>query len=334
MKVAIINDADPRSGVGKYGYKLADSLSRSSDDLDVDLIQKQYSRKPDYPADSYIQGLKLPFLSRTLNDMLGLISFPNRGEYDVVHFNTLKGVEPREGDFITLHDIMPIKIPESYSRYHRWRFERNLRKTEGCNIICVSEETKKDFEEWKDFPVKNIFVIPNGVDEKIYRERPQSDAKQYFDLEEDRKYLLHVGSDEKRKNLSFLANLLEKLPKEYNLIRVGPETTELPKYRERVTYLKDLTEEEMAIAYNASEYLLLPSMYEGFGRPIIEALACNTQVIKAKENLPSFDSAIELELEVDKWAESILGYAEKQIEVSNYHWGNISKNVTEVYSYG
>ncbi|MFB6200003.1 MAG: glycosyltransferase [Candidatus Nanohaloarchaea archaeon] len=334
MKIAIINDADPRSGVGKYGYKLAEELSENFEETESDLIQKQYYQKPTYQADSYIQGVKLPFLNRTVNDVLGLFSFSDRDreDYDVVHFNTLKGVNPKEGDFVTVHDLMPIKIPENYSKYHRWRFKKNLEKTEGCNVICISEETKKDFKEWKTFPVKNIFVIPNGVDTEVYRDRPKEESKEYFGLKEDKKYLLHVGSDEKRKNLPFLSDLLEKLPEEYTLIRIGPEVKELPKSKKRIIYLDDLTEKEMSKAYNASDYLLLPSTYEGFGRPVIEALACKTQVIKSRKNLPNFESAIELELEIESWKETIISQKEEKIAEFDHSWKSVVNRLKEVYS--
>lgn len=329
MKVGIVNDASPHSGVGKYGYQLAEFLSKSKG-VEADLIQKSYLNQPKYSADEYIEGVELPLLNTTTNDIFELFSFDRDG-YDVIHFNTLKGVNPRPGDFVTIHDVMPITCPDNYSWFHRLQFKRNLRKIKDCNVICVSEKTKQELLNVIDFDLRNVYVVPNGVDTNTYKNQDIVKSKKNLGLDIQKKYLLHVGSNEERKNLEFLAKLMGIMPKNYKLIRIGPESDHLPKSREDVIYLKDLTEGEMVSAYNSAEYTLLPSTYEGFGRPIIESLACKTQVIKSRKNIPEFESAIELKLNIEKWKEVITAARSKQIDIDYYSWDRVAERVELIF---
>jgi glycosyltransferase involved in cell wall biosynthesis len=158
-------------------------------------------------------------------------------------------------------------------------------------VACVSERTRRDLVAAALVPVERTEVIPNGVHESCSAERdPAGDA------DADRLLgprtapeVLHVGSTVPRKRLDVVLDVFkgvtEAIP-DARLVRVGgPFTPEQTRQvsalgiRDRVTVLPPLARATLAAVYRRSSVVLLPSEREGFGLPLIEALACGTQVL-------------------------------------------------------
>ena len=209
----------------------------------------------------------------------------------------------------TIHDLIPIDRPEwfspHFSSWYRWLLPRLAKRVQ--HLIAISEYTKQRVVERLGVPPEKVTVIPNGVD---HRFSPRSAGE----IETMRQalgipgpaYLLCVGSLEPRKNLLRLLEAWRKvqtvIDSEIELVVAGAlgssrvfggVNLESPPPRTRFTgYVSD---EHLPALYSGALALIYPSLYEGFGLPPLEAMACGTPVVTSNgTSLPEVvaDSAV------------------------------------------
>ena len=156
----------------------------------------------------------------------------------------------------------------------------------ASHIIAISENTKSDLVNYLKIPEKKISVIYNGVDHNIF--------KPYNVKLLDQPYILYVGSERRRKNLVGLfeafATLKSGFP-ELKLVKVGgPGRSEQFRSHtmkklsslgitEDVIFIDYISELDLAHYYSSAALLAYPSLYEGFGLPPLEAMACGCPVV-------------------------------------------------------
>jgi glycosyltransferase involved in cell wall biosynthesis len=199
---------------------------------------------------------------------------------------------------LTCHDIIEYVRPEYNENpfvrvYIRWY---HLGAMKADRLIVPSEFTKQDIVRHFGYRGSNIDVVPNGIDHDVFRPRPGKSFLKLQSYPEDRKYILHVGSEQPRKNVDLLVEaflLALKKRRDLTLIRVGAPD-EIPGHpvrarilkmlrdadaMNRVIFLENLSEETLATVYNSADLLVFPSSYEGFGLPPLEAMASGIPVI-------------------------------------------------------
>jgi glycosyltransferase involved in cell wall biosynthesis len=201
---------------------------------------------------------------------------------------------------ITVHDLAFLHYPHLLTaESQRYYGQIDVAVKSADSIIAVSNNTKKDLIEKVGAHPEKIFVIPEAADE-AYRplesDHVHAELQHRFGLEPG--YLLFVGTLEPRKNLPFLLEAYADLR-----ARWQPRKTEVPKLviagrqgwlfqdifnavesrglAEHVAFLGAVTPEDLVILYNGARLLVFPSLYEGFGLPLLEAMACGTPVIGA-----------------------------------------------------
>lgn len=221
---------------------------------------------------------------------------------------------------VTCHDIIPIAY--YHTRSPAWKLNaKGLRKAE--RIITVSEFSKKDISKYIKYPEEKIEIIPPAVDHNMYYQNRNKSILKKYGIREDEKVILYVGAEEPRKNVHFLINSLSKLKSkipQVKLLKVGMPhylgvREKLLKQIESLNLQKDVifagyvSENELAELYNAVDLFVLPSLYEGFGMPPLEAMACGTPVITSNtSSLPEVveDAAIIVDpYNVNKFAEEM-----------------------------
>jgi len=203
---------------------------------------------------------------------------------------------------LTVHDIAPVMLPEYYTRVVpdrilRFDFAVVLPKLiENCDLIIVdSYSTMTDLIAKFGVLKEKLTVIHLGVDTSFFH--PHSDCSQVkrkYNLR--RSYLLYVGDDGSRKNLKTLisayASIFQEIPND--LVLIGPisenkirgyiNSSDLPSHvkkeaQRRITVLGYVAYEDLPRIYGAATALIFPSLYEGFGLPPLEAMACNAPVV-------------------------------------------------------
>jgi glycosyltransferase involved in cell wall biosynthesis len=194
---------------------------------------------------------------------------------------------------VTVHDLVWRFYPDSMSRYnllvHQFYFGRSVRRADA--IITVSAQTKRDLVRELDIAEERVTVIHQGA-EAIFRSlSPDTVWERLAGLGVPREFILAVGTLEPRKNYVLLLRALARRPSGPTLVVAGRrgwkyrdvlEAIEQLNLQTRVLLLDYVTTENLVALYNGAKLLVLPSVYEGFGLPILQAMACGTPVLASR----------------------------------------------------
>ena len=197
---------------------------------------------------------------------------------------------------LTVHDLAFKRFPETAPHGTRWwlaRLDRALER--AARIIVVSESTRRDLIDLYRVDPARVTVVPLGVDGSVFRPAdPEVVAAVRSRFGIDGPYLLYLGGIEPRKNLPNLLAAFARLTPQLSLVIAGsgvgwnPEGTDLlgqalaglpDGVRTRVHRTGYVSESEKVALLSGAEAFVYPSLYEGFGLPVLEAMACGTPVV-------------------------------------------------------
>lgn len=188
---------------------------------------------------------------------------------------------------ITLHGIGPIIYPSLYSMGVRHKLTvlfANLKKKlkwrkqlKHCyKVVTVSEFSKTVITKYLPIPKDKVEVVYNGFDDTIFNQSFKSESKA--------PYFLHISNDEPRKNVSLIIEAYESLNTDnkwpLKLKLSGSRVVNTPGI-ELIT--ERLSDEQISALYQQAGAFIFPSIYEGFGIPIVEALACGCPVVTSRD---------------------------------------------------
>jgi alpha-1,3-rhamnosyl/mannosyltransferase len=203
------------------------------------------------------------------------------GRTDVFHAGNLVRQAPRKARLTaTIHDltswIMPEVHMQSTLRADHTFEERILKRADG--LIAVSENTRQDAIRVLGIAPEKIRTIHSGVAEEYFDARPSQRAKPY---------VLFVGTVEPRKNLNTLLDgwrsLRPDLRERFDLVVAGPQgwnsANTMARIRQESTYLGYVPETDMPGLVAGASLFVYPSLYEGFGFPLVQAMAANVPAL-------------------------------------------------------
>ncbi len=190
---------------------------------------------------------------------------------------------------VTIHDLIFVRYPEFYSffdrKIHFYKFKKAAQTADL--VIAISEQTKKDIIEFLKIPETKIKVVYQGchsVFKEQFSEMEMEIVKEKYNLPKE--FILNVGTIETRKNVFSVVKAIENI--DAKLVIVGGKTSYIKiikdfiihkKMEDKVLFLEGLTIRELAMVYQMAKIFTYPSVFEGFGIPIIEALYSKTPVI-------------------------------------------------------
>lgn len=370
MKIALINNQPLTSGIGRYAITLYNSLRN---DVEID----HYFIDREKWALYKIQNEKSKLIHKarrnllTDNPVFMKFKIPNLfldyrvgrfipNDYDLYHItnqnmSVLNYYSNININIITVHDIRQYKYPSnSLEKILSKLVYRGLKNSDF--LISVSDSTKNNLIKYFNVPEERIKVIHHGRDDIFKPLDPKNMENTYtkYSLDKNCRYILHIGGNAPRKNLPVLVKAFYKLinnfkMKNVRLLKVNNMDHKLIKklnLEKYVTIIDYVPEEDLPKFYNLADVFVFPSVYEGFGFPPLEAMACGTPVITSNtSSLPEVvgDAGIMLDPnDVDGFAKAIYevltneGLKQDMIkkgleQAKKFSWEKCAKETLEVY---
>ncbi|NWF68802.1 MAG: glycosyltransferase family 4 protein [Chloroflexi bacterium] len=288
-------------GIGRYVRELVNALARVDQRQPYRLfVAGQRRTLPPLPGPNFswkatritprwfarFQRLRLPLPVELFTGRLDL--------YHATDF-VLPPALPATRTLLTVHDLSFVRVPETASpplkAYLDVVVPRSVRR--AFHVLADSEATKQDLIELYGTPPEKITVLLSGVDTRF---QPISDAQQQIAVRHKYAigpcpYIFSVGTIQPRKNYSRLIRALAQLRHEGHdlaLVIAGGhgwlegemyQTLRETQMQEHVQLIGFADDDDLPALYSAAECLAFPSLYEGFGFPILEAMACGTPVL-------------------------------------------------------
>lgn len=241
------------------------------------------------------QVLHFPTRSSIGRLLIGALTLNRKNNFNYFHFQYNTPLFGVNNCILTVHDILFESHPQFFSFYYRIRLKllTRLAVRKAKVLFVVSEYTKRQLINIYNIPTERIVVTPNGVNPNVFNmnniEESKIKVKNEFDLTD---YIFSVGRIEPRKNqLSILLaaeKLFDKGVKVPPVVFAGHKDSqyqELFENAERirkklpVLFLQGVGDETLADLYKACSCFAYPSLAEGFGMPIVEAMACGCRVV-------------------------------------------------------
>lgn len=351
---ALLYNRQP-AGIGRYIFELFSAYARLFGQRDAITViaparggwEQVVVRTPRVPvANRYV---------RLLYEQVLLADRLRRGRFDAVHFPDyqMPVFSPVSRGVLTVHDLVVFRYPEFFPRrsgqVKRYLMAKSVKK--AAHIIVPSQATRDDLREILGVPADRITVVPHGV---TRRGRP-ADQPLY-----DRPYILAVGTVEPRKNFDRLIEAYRILWADRGgdcpdlLIAGQPgwlcaDTLAAPVrvgLRDRVRFLRYVSDDDLATLYRFCVGVAYPSLYEGFGFPVLEAMGYGRPVVTSNRGAlreVSMNIAIEANpLDPVSIAEGLGQLTDGSPELAErvrrglahaatYTWDNAARATREVY---
>lgn len=254
----------------------------------------------------------------------------------------------------TVHDMVFELFPQFYSgpNFDLFRQRKHLSVQRADAVICVSDTTRQDVLRLYELDADKVHVVPNACSD-IFRRLDSTDLPASIQIEQP--FLLYIGNRARYKNFDLLAKAYSLWPrrKEVTLVLVGARPISESEQQlmaelaiaKQVKLLKYVNDETLCCLYNSAVAFVYPSLYEGFGIPLLEAMACGCPIVASR--IPStievagnspiyFDpaeeddliNALDTALSQGRNSERVQTGLER---VKSYSWDKTAAQVLEVY---
>lgn len=292
------------TGLGVYAKNVIQKLYKYNSDIrvlsPVDIKGVKVEKITKYVKPSY---KKKGGLVRLLWTQL-VLPFKVKRDDIVYHPFQYLSLLCRAKQIITIHDFIPLHYPEvaeHQNMYYKIFMPILLKK--AYKVVCISENTKKDLLNYYNVEEDKVEVIYNGYDDELFNiNNVKEDILVKYGI--DYEYLVIVGASYPHKNIELALKALTNINEECKLIIVGKDSEYILKLKklskelnieEKINFIGYVPDEDLPSLYYYSKAFVYPTLYEGFGLPILEAMACGTVVITAdNSSLPEVygDSAL------------------------------------------
>ncbi len=300
-----------KTGVGHYTFELARALASVSSADEFELVSPHpYVAAAEYehalPPNLRLTRAEAGRLLRRRWWSLGLPLYVRRARLDLFHgTNYDVPLWGRCQTIVTVHDLSTLLHPETHEAHlvRRARRRLPLMARGATAIITPSGSVKRETCEHLGVSPGKVFVVPEAARsafQPVPREETE-EARRRLGVEDE--FVLFVGTIEPRKNLLTLARAFDEIlrhtPLRPQLVIAGKEgwlTNELFSYlkgagvRERVRFTGYVSDGDLRALYSSCRAFVYPSLYEGFGLPPLEAMACGAPVVTSR--VPSLTETV------------------------------------------
>jgi alpha-1,3-rhamnosyl/mannosyltransferase len=289
-------------GIGRYIYSLGRSLALLDADLDLLVLYD-----PNVPA-TWLSMADLAGLPGVELRPVGVGVFSPISQIAISRVLTKEHIDVYHSPYyirpyllsvpavVTLHDIIPILWPDSGTSgwaQVAFRLATRLSVSTAKQIIVGSTSAKDDFIRYFKIPPQRIHVVHHGADARFRPFDKEQDQEGIATIRRryslDRDYILYVGINKPHKNLVTLIDAFHRMGRtDLQLVFAGAEDHRYPATRQavaqfgledRVAFLGAVPDTDLPWLYSEAAVFAFPSLYEGFGLPVVEAMACGAPVV-------------------------------------------------------
>ncbi len=278
-------------GMARYGLELLQALLDTGEELGIGVLVRRPQDARLLPRDERvlaivcnlapygpISQLRLPWLLTGLRP-------------EVYHCPFYAAPGYFDGPMVvTVHDLIHLRFPKHYGARHRffyrWVVAPAVQRARA--VFTVSRHSKKDLVELLGVDPDKVVVTPNGVGRAFRPPEEAEGAAAPGELGLPERYILGVGNPKPHKNLAALVEahrlLRAQNPDTPPLVLVGLKQPKEAGVRgeDQVVVKDQLEDADLARAYGAAQVVCIPSLYEGFGLPALEALACGAPLVASR----------------------------------------------------
>lgn len=377
MKIIISTEAIkyPLTGIGRYTLELIQQLQNATE-IDELLFFNRLNIQRELPpqsAPTEVANLqaKVPWLKkqplvidlyRIFFSMAQGLALKKYSEDYIYHGPNFYLPANVARSVATFHDISIFSCPQFHPA-ERVRFmQKSLRESlKRCaKIITVSEFSRQEIARFFNYPLKDIHSAPLGYADDFYprNEAETQNLMQRLDLKHQQ-FTLYVGTIEPRKNIGALLDAYERLPSalrmQYPLVLCGYEGWNSDGFHQRfqqatregwLKYFGYLAHADLPLLYAAARAFAFPSFYEGFGLPVLEAMASGVPVICsnvsslpevvgdaaltcAPEDVYALSEHLQRGLEDDSWRRDAILAGLNQAKM--FSWSRCAQQTLDVY---
>lgn len=346
------------SGVGRYTHALVKALSKNKKNHELVLfgsslrqfhvLQALADTVSAVGVTNKIIHLPPLFLNILWNAMHIVPIEVFIGQCDVFHSSDWIEPPAHCKKVTTIHDMIVYKYPEYLEKsiVHTQKAKLRWVAKESSKIITDSISSKKDIISYLHVPESKIEVIYPGIDDSFFPQDKEKIRSVLNKYKITQPYILAMGVDDPRKNFAkikqaFLRNKLKQI----QLVGIAKQVTE--EESDSIRILTYVEESELPALYSGAEMFVYPSLYEGFGFPILEAMACGVPIITSKQGSlaeicgsHSITVAPDSEEEIRQAFTNVLALTsqeksiliEKGIEyASGFTWDRCAQNTIKLY---
>ena len=287
------------TGLGLVSSNLISQLLNQAKDFDLILYSNNSHFKQAYPQQTrsitnflsperglFGNSTRLLWYQTQLNWQL------KQQNIDLFYSPVAEGILfPNVPQIVTVHDLIPLQYPEcnpKWKYYYDYILPIILKNSQV--VICASEYTKQDVIKYYQLPEDKLHVVYAGFNPNLFKPDFNRHILTKYSL---KKYLLYVGDMRFYKNIERCLVAFERLNlPDYQLVITGRKDSFFyPKIyqqiqklaaKDRILFLDYVPVKDLACLYSMAEALIFASLYEGFGLPVLEAMACGCPVITSQ----------------------------------------------------
>jgi glycosyltransferase involved in cell wall biosynthesis len=275
----------PMHGIARYSLNLLKSLLTLNRGHDYSILISRLPVQEWFNPDLKAHFIRTDIPLYSLQEQVLIPALLRKERFDCFHSPTyaIPWVFSGRG-IITIHDLIHLLFPQDYGWKHRLYYGLMVRHSVSrCHkVLTVSEQSKRDIIRLLKGNPQKVAVVPNGLEPQWAPRVPDQDFMDRYLLKE--RFVLFVGNPRPHKNFLRVRTAFERLVREDAYpgklvvvgIAPGNEPADLPG---RILFFSSCNDAELASLYSAADLLAAPSLYEGFGLPVLEAMACGCPVL-------------------------------------------------------
>jgi glycosyltransferase involved in cell wall biosynthesis len=276
---------NPHVGIGRYARELIDALGRVDSLNEYEILLPCQEHPFIARPNMRYRAVHFPLVRRRFWEQVAPLLV---GRYDVLHFPYDSAVAWKRGKFVsTIHDVKPLLFPQLRRRVNvnrrieQWLVGNRWQKID--HVITISEHSRQDLLRHAPLRSDQVTVTPLGLDAQRFRPAPRHRGQ--------RPYVLCVAGSDPTKNVGDLveayAKLSEPLHGQFDLLLAGDvckredirAAIDRLTIGSRVKLVGRISDDDLIAYYQQATVFVFPSLYEGFGLPVLEAMGCGCPVI-------------------------------------------------------